>query len=109
MSISEDGNKHSVNWQQPLHLVYYPDINLDFGYETIATHEISTDDPNSAASRFEHALHYARQGWNIKVISVAELTSTETHFKLHGKIVITENERVVFTREWNPQVKRTCS
>lgn len=99
----------SIHWHQPFHRVYYPDINLTFGFETTAKHQLTLPDPNSAASCFEHTLQYTRDGWDIKVTCTAQLRATETHFKMEGKILITENDQIVFTRWWSPESIRYCS
>ena len=108
-NTSDDGLVQSIQWHQPFRCIYYPHINLEFGFETRALHKVTLTDPSSATSRFEHTLQFSRDDWQIQVNCTAELTATTTHFKVDGKILITENNNILFTRQWNPEIKRTCS
>lgn len=107
--ISADSNTQSIGWQQPRYSVYYPTIDLEFGYETTALHRIALNNPISATSRYEHTLYFSRDDWQVKVNSTAEISSTITDFILQGKIVVSENDQILFSRHWRPTIKRTCS
>ena len=99
----------SICWHQPYHRIYHKEITLEFGFEMNARHHINVYDPNSASSRFQHELSFKRDGQHIKVNCSAELRSTKTEFLLYGVLAITENEKVIFHKEWQPVVTRTCS
>lgn len=101
--------QHFIHWRQPFHCFYHPGINLRFGFETDACHEIRLDDPNSAVSRFQHRLVFSRDDWEAQVISSAECRSSSTAFHLKGQLRVIENNQVTFERNWDPVVPRTCS
>ena len=109
VAISADQQTRTIHWQQPYCAVYHPSINLEFGFATDAAHKISLSDPTSAVSRFQHHLRFVRDDWLVDVTCSAELSSSKSHFKVHGKMSIVENGETVFTREWNPEIERTCS
>lgn len=98
-----------VAWHQPFKSVAFPKINLVFGFETQAAHKIDEQEPNSASSRFQHRLQFQRQEWNIEIDSLAEVTSTETEYKLSGRIEVRENGKLIFQRQWQPTVPRRFS
>ncbi len=101
--------RHATHWHQPFHCIYHSNINLKFGFETKADHTICFDDPNSAMSHFRHTLYFCRGDWEVYVTSSAKCSSTETHFILNGNLEVNENGKVIFQRDWSPEIPRTCS
>ena len=104
-----DGGVRSSGWHLPYRCTRFTEIDLDFGVETRAEYRLVTDDPESASARFEHRLHFAREGWAIDVTGIAELRSTESAYHLSGSLEARENGERVFERHWNPVIPRTCS
>jgi putative CocE/NonD family hydrolase len=105
---SEDG-VITIGWNQPPCRVYHPNINLEFGFETETRHRIKPADSESAESQCEHTLYFSRDRWQIQVIGRAELRATSTHYHVLGKLTILENGEIVFQKEWQPTIPRTCS
>jgi len=109
LETNPDAGQHGTHWRQPFYCVYHPDINLRFGFEIDARHEINFDDPNSAVSHFQYTLYFSRDDWEVRVTSSAECRSSTTNFHLQGNLEIIENDKTIFKRQWTPTVPRTCS
>jgi putative CocE/NonD family hydrolase len=107
--ISKTSREQFICWQQPWHRIFHTDINLQFGFATEAQHKINLDDPTSAATKFKHELSFCRDERQIQILSSVELRCSETHFLLRGKLIVLEDEEVIFQREWEPSLLRTCS
>ena len=99
----------SRGWHLPYRCIHFSEIDLDFGVETRAEFKFQCEDPGSAAVRFEHRLHFARAGWAVDVIGIAELRSTPSAFHPSGALEARENGETIFERRWNPIIPRTCS
>ncbi len=102
-------NARTLVWHQPYKAVFHEKIALEFGFESKARHRISQDDPCSASSRVEHRLRVVREGWTVEVTGTAELTSSATDYRLFGRVEVRENGALVFERQWEPVVPRTCA
>ncbi len=101
--------RHSIAWHQPLRHARFADIDLDFQTETRARHTITEKPPYKPSTAYEHELRYFRNGWDIRIVGSAELTSSDTTFNLFGTIKVTENGRDIFERSWNRTILRTIS
>ncbi len=106
---SEDGGVRSSGWHLPYRCTHFTGIDLDFGVETRAEYPMDPSDPDAASARFEHRLHFAREGWAVDVIGRAELRSTESAYEVRGSLEARENGERVFERNWKPVIPRTCS
>ena len=107
-SEGDDGVRTS-GWHLPYRCTHFSEIDLDFGVETRAEYRMEMDDPVSASVRFEHRLHFARDGWTVDVTGIAELRSTESAYHVSGSLEVHENGEPVFERRWSPVIPRTCS
>ena len=103
------GGTRSRGWHLPYRCIHFSEIDLDFGVETRAEFKFQCEDPGSAAVRFEHRLHFAREGWAVDVTGIAELRSTPSAFHPSGALEARENGETIFERRWNPIIPRTCS
>ena len=107
---SEGGDGvRSSGWHLPYRCIHFRDIDLDFGVETRAEYRVAAGEPERVSARFEHRLRFAREGWQVEVIGVAELRSTEDAYHPEGSLAVRENAELVFERRWNPVIPRTCS
>ena len=104
-----DCGARSSGWHLPYRCTHFSEIDFDFGVETRAEYRLVTSDPDSASVRFEHRLHFAREGWAIDVTGIAELRSTASVYQVSGSLEARENGERVFERHWNPVIRRTCS
>ena len=102
-SEGDDGVRAS-GWHLPYRCTHFTEIDLDFGVETRAEYRLVTSDPESASVRFEHRLHFAREGWEIDVTGIAELRSTASVYQVSGSLEARENGERVFERHWNPVI-----
>jgi len=67
---------------------------------------IREGDPNSSVWRLEWFDKIQRGDWNTTTRSTLELRSTENEFLLKESITALENEKVVFEKAWDNQIKR---
>ncbi len=96
----------SIQWKQPFKCIYYPDIDWEFGFETHACHKVKRNDPGSASTRFDHKLCFHHGNWTVEVDGTAELTSTETTYRISGSVAVRENGELKFERHWHPEIPR---
>lgn len=99
----------SSRWHLPYRCTHFSKIDLDFGVEIRADYRLEMSDPDGVSARFEHRLHFAREGWEIDVTGIAELSSTASVYQVSGSLEAHENGERVFERHWNPMIPRTCS
>ncbi len=99
----------SSRWHLPYRCTHFSKIDLDFGVEIRADYRLEMSDPDGVSARFEHRLHFAREGWEIDVTGIAELSSTASVYQVSGSLEARENGERVFERHWNPMIPRTCS
>ena len=99
----------SSGWHLPYRCTHFDEIDLDFGVETHAEFRMEMNDPENASARFEHRMHFAREGWAIDVIGIVELRSTGDAYQPTGSLEVRENGDLIFERHWNPVIPRTCS
>ena len=99
----------SFRWHLPYRCVHFVAIDLDFGVETRAECRMDPRNPAGAFARFEHRLHFAREGWAIDVTGRAELRSTAEAYHPSGALEVRENGESMFVRHWKPVIPRTCS
>lgn len=99
----------SSGWYQPCKQVAFTDIDLEFGFETRATHTLEDNRPTAASSRFEHRLQFHRDDCMIEITGMAELTATDKTYNLVGAVEATENGELVFERHWTPVIPRLFS
>ena len=107
-SEGDDGVRSS-GWHLPYRCTHFTEIDLDFGVETRAEYRMDMSDPDGVSARFEHRLHFARDGWAIDVTGIAELRSTASAYEVSGSLEARENGEPVFERKWKPAIPRTCS
>lgn len=107
---SEGGDGvRSSGWHLPYRCTRFDDIDLEFGVETRAEYRMGMDDPDGASARFEHRMHFAREGWAVDLTGIAELRSTADAWHPGGWLEARENGELVFERTWSPVIPRTCS
>lgn len=107
--LNEAANTHAVGWRQDFVCVRHDTIDLNFGFDTEASHTIDLSDHHSARSRFDHHMHFSRGDWQVDVFSMAQLKSDELEYKLEGRVRVEENGNVVFERQWSPRITRHWS
>lgn len=106
---AEDDSVLTSGWHLPYRCTHFTEIDLDFGVETRAEYRMDMSDPDGVSARFEHRLHFAREGWAIDVTGIAELRSTASAYDVSGSLEARENGEQVFERKWKPVIPRTCS
>ena len=106
IEIDPTGQTRSDSWKQPKRVMRFPDIGLDFGFESDACHTIRLDSITSAQSKFVHRLHFSQDSRIVEVIGTAELSSNEEFFRLSGSLDVKENESLIFSRKWNSDFPR---
>ena len=89
-----------------MRVVRFPEIDLEFGFETDACHTIRLDNMTSAQSTFVHRLHFSKDNWIVEVVGTAELSSNEQLYRLSGSLDVKENESLIFSRNWNSDFPR---
>jgi len=93
-------------WEQGFSKVMHTDIGLAFGFETKGEQTIRSEDPLSAKTRFDHRFNFEREGWQVDVISFAELSSDAVSYKMKGSVQVIENGETIFERVWSPTAPR---
>lgn len=107
--IENSTGRRLIGWHQPRKGVKFPKINLTMETETKARHEITETPPYNPSTEYEHELRYFREDWDIRIISKARLTSTDKTYQLNGAIKVTENDRLVFERDWSQVLNRAIA
>lgn len=67
---------------------------------------IKADDPLSARYKIEQSYDLGRPGWQVRVETVTELTSTKEHFIFTGRLDAYEGSTRVASRNWHETIKR---
>ncbi|MET1028098.1 MAG: CocE/NonD family hydrolase C-terminal non-catalytic domain-containing protein, partial [Dongiaceae bacterium] len=67
---------------------------------------IGADDPLSARYRIEQSYDLGRPGWQIRIETVTEMSSTKESFTLTGRLDAYESGTRVASRNWHETVKR---
>jgi putative CocE/NonD family hydrolase len=67
---------------------------------------IGAEDPNSARYKIEQSYELGRPGWQVRIETVTEMTSTKENFILTGRLDAYEGETRVASRNWHETVKR---
>ena len=106
IEIDPIGQTRSDSWKQPMRVVRFPEIDLEFGFETDACHTIRLDNMTSAQSTFVHRLHFSQDNRIVEVVGTAELSSNEQLYRLSGSLDVKENEKLIFSRNWNSDIPR---
>ncbi len=105
---TEDGIVISSWHQAPIRVLHH-DTQSTFGFQTRAEHKICGQNPLSAQSRFDHTLEYERPDGTARVQSWAAVRCDEEHFHVSGKVTVFWNNEQIFTRSWDPSIKRRVS
>ncbi len=67
---------------------------------------IGADDPLSARYKIEQSYDLGRPGWQIRIETVTEMSSTKESFTLTGRLDAYEGETRVASRNWHETFKR---
>jgi len=107
--VDEGLGTSRLGWRQPFTVSCFPEIDLEFGYETMVEHSIDLNDPSSAATRCRHRFRMSRGNWQVEVNSEAELTCNTERFFPRGAVEVYENGALLFERRWDTETPRTLS
>jgi hypothetical protein len=90
----------------------------DFGRTEIVEHGLQTwsvgrelytihpHDPLSAKQETHWTEEMGRGDWKVRTETYAELTASKTQFKLKARLEAYENDKLVFSRDWNEKIAR---
>ncbi|MFO1147239.1 MAG: CocE/NonD family hydrolase [Alsobacter sp.] len=67
---------------------------------------IRPEDPLSAEARIVQTYEMGREGWDIRIETVTELTATAEAFRMIGRLEAFENDLTVAVREWDQTFPR---
>jgi putative CocE/NonD family hydrolase len=70
------------------------------------TMSITEGNPNSSVWKLEWFNHLQRAGWDTRLRSTLELTSTPEEFRIRESIHALEDDKVVFERSWDHRIAR---
>jgi putative CocE/NonD family hydrolase len=73
-------------------------------YDWIST--IEKMSPNSASWSGFYSVELKRDDWDIKSISIFELSSDETNFHIKTDLVVYEKNSIIFSKEWKDSIIR---
>ena len=95
-----------LEWHRPTATTRFEEIGIAISQETRARHAIDGREPLSAVSEVSHSLHLERDGETISTTGRVRLTAGTDAYHLQGSLVVTENGRPLFQREWSPEIPR---
>ena len=104
----DDGTLFS-GWHQPYNALRYRDTGVTFGHETRAEHRLHPDDPLSARSTFDHRITCDRPDGTALVGCRVTASSTETRFRLEGRLTAVWEGELVSERRWDISLERRYS
>ena len=81
-------------------------IGLTYGTNNSQRYSITKGDPLSARIEYNALFTFAREKWKVSTKSKLTVTCDEQNFILKGKISAFEDEKQVFTRDWNVKIPR---
>ena len=84
----------------------FEDIGLDVGRRAYERYTSVADDFTSVAGESTWTMRFTRDDWDVKVVTHTELRCSETEFLVHATLDGYENDRRVFSRDWNEKVPR---
>jgi uncharacterized protein len=67
---------------------------------------IKEGDPNSSVWKLEWFSNLQRKGWDTKLLSTLELSSTPEEFRIQESIHAHEGDTLVFEKKWDTKIKR---
>ena len=82
---------------------------MTFGYETRAEHRLHPDDPLSAQSTFDHRIVFDRPDGRAVVGCRVTAKSTETHYRLEGRLTAVWDGEPESERRWDIALERRYS
>ena len=104
----DDGMLFS-GWHQPYSALRYEDTGVTFGHETRAEHRLHPDVPLTARSTFDHRIVCDRPDGTALVGCRVTASSTETRFRLEGRLTAVWNGELVRERRWDISLARRNS
>ncbi|MDP9139052.1 MAG: CocE/NonD family hydrolase [Pseudomonadota bacterium] len=81
-------------------------IGLEVGFRSEHDYTIKADDPLSARLETRYRRHYRRGEWKVASETRIVLTSTASHFHLAAKLVASEGDEPVASKEWTAEIPR---
>ncbi len=66
------------------------------------------DDFNTVRGETRWERRFEREHWQVKTLTRTVLTSSQTHFNLHASLDAWENDKRIFSRNWQHQIPRNC-
>jgi len=104
----DDGTLVS-GWNQPHTALRYRDTGVTFGYETRAEHRLHPDDPLTARSTFKHRIVCERPDGTASVDCRVAASSTESRYRLQGRLTAVWDGEPVRERRWDISLERRYS
>jgi hypothetical protein len=80
------------------------DLEIAHAYERI--YSIHPADPNSAVAKMTQCCEIGRGEWQIKILTSAEMTSTDTTFELDAWVEAYEGDELVRRKTWKSGIPR---
>ena len=99
----------ACGWHQPYSALRYRDTGVTFGFETRAEHRLHPDNPLSAESTFEHRIVCERPDGTASVGCRVTASSTESQFRLQGRLTAAWDGEQVGERRWEISLERRYS
>ena len=104
----DDGTLFS-GWHQPYSALRYRDTRVTFGYETWAEHRLHPNEPLTAHSTFDHRIVCDRPDGTALVGCRVAASSTETLFRLEGRLTVVWDGELVSEHRWDISLERRFS
>jgi len=82
------------------------DIGTTFSGNSVWTRSIREGEPNSSLWTVEWTRQMKRTNWNIRTQSTVELSSSADYFRIKESIAAWDDEKEIFRRAWDTQIKR---
>ena len=82
------------------------DIDLDLASSILRRYRITERDPLSARAQVEQTTRFRRGPWSVTVRTSTDQTATKDHFRIRARLSAYEGENLVYSRQWDEQVRR---
>lgn len=82
------------------------DIDLEMAHVFEKIYRIHPNDPNSASAAMTQTYEMSRGGWQVKIDTGAEMTSSAAAFELIAWVEAYEGEKSVFRKDWRSSIPR---
>jgi hypothetical protein len=87
-------------------VVRLEEIDLEIGESTVERYSYRRGDYSSVRGEVVSFRSFRRDGWDVHTETRTVLTSNETHFHIHASLDAYEDERRVFSRNYNCSIPR---